>query len=54
MIILLACTHILFNLDLRLGEDDEQRVTDQPRIRDMSHLIVWELECPNTQKTHSH
>uniref|UniRef100_A0A914D9M4 JNK-interacting protein 3 n=1 Tax=Acrobeloides nanus TaxID=290746 RepID=A0A914D9M4_9BILA len=41
-------------IDLRLGEDDEQRVTDQPRIRDMSHLIVWELECPNTQNTHSH
>ncbi|KAH7731434.1 Protein UNC-16 c [Aphelenchoides avenae] len=34
-------------IDFRLGEDDdtEANVGEQVRVRDMSHLIVWEMEC---------
>ncbi|CAD5217693.1 unnamed protein product [Bursaphelenchus okinawaensis] len=31
-------------IDFRLGEDEP---TDEPRVRDMSHLIVWENDTPN-------
>lgn len=39
-------------IDFRLGEEDDPpaTATDQVRIHDMSHLIVWELEVPNLSK----
>ncbi|KAI1721178.1 JNK-interacting protein leucine zipper II domain-containing protein [Ditylenchus destructor] len=35
-------------IDFRLGEDEDSiPAKEQVRVRDMSHLIVWEIECPN-------
>ncbi|KAI1729398.1 JNKSAPK-associated protein-1 domain-containing protein [Ditylenchus destructor] len=37
-------------IDFRLGEDEDSiPAKEQVRVRDMSHLIVWEIECPNTR-----
>ncbi|CAD5222446.1 unnamed protein product [Bursaphelenchus xylophilus] len=38
-------------IDFRLGEDEE--ATDEVRVRDMSHLIVWENDSPNPYQTQS-
>lgn len=35
-------------IDFRLGEDEE--VSNEPKVHDMSHLIVWEVDSPNPYK----
>ncbi|KAI6214999.1 JNK-interacting protein 3 [Aphelenchoides besseyi] len=39
-------------IDFRLGEDDENEQTKaEVRVRDLSHLIEWEIDTPNPYKT---